>query len=348
MKNYTIYIISLLIVILTSCQINKNQGMASFTLDDFKPIQLSQPNTIECDSLFMGKPGSIHFHPDNFLLIADRRNVKLLHIIDLEDNSSVMKINPGRAQNELLSVWDVTIKGNDVYLSSIYENKLLKLHYNSLNREFDFNSSIQFPQQFLRCIPYDSGYLTYASASSNDRFYMWDNSINVVDTIGNFPVDGIIGEVPLHNGVLQSDLSVHENKIVASYKGIDYIDIYKNLSLCKRIHGPVLKDVEVKEREFSNGSVVTSLSPDMSIFNRIIATDNGFYVGYVGYVSNGKDIPTSEDMSIKQILHFTWDGKPDYVYILDKSIQDFAIDTESGVVYCLTASPEPDIISYML
>ena len=86
----------------------------------------------------------------------------------------------------------------------------------------------------------------------------------------------------------------------------------------------------------------------MSIFNRIIATDNGFYVGYVGYVSNGKDIPTSEDMSIKQILHFTWDGKPDYVYILDKSIQDFAIDTESGVVYCLTASPEPDIVSYML
>ena len=335
-------------MILTSCQINKNYGVASFTFDDFKPIQLSQPNIIECDSLFLGKPGSIHFHPENFILIADRRNVKLLHIIDLEDNSSVLDINPGRAQNELLSVWDVTIKGNDVYLSSIYENKLLKLHYNSVNRGFDFNGSIQFPQQFLRCIPYDTGYLTYASASSKDRFYMWDETINIVDTVGNFPVNGIISQVPLHNGVLQSDLGVCENKIAAAYKGIDYIDVYKNLSLSKRIHGPLLTDVEVKERKFSNGSVATSLSPDMSIFSRVIATDTGFYVGYVGYVSNGKDIPTSEDMSIKKILHFTWDGKPDYVYILDRSIQDFAIDTESGVVYCLTASPEPDIISYML
>lgn len=348
MNNYTIFKLFILTVILTSCQINKSQGVVSFTLEDFKPIQLSQPTIVECEGLFMGKPGSIHFHPDKFLLIADRRNVKLLHIIDLEDKSSVMEINPGRAQNELLSVWDVAIKDKDVYLSSIYENKLLKLHYDSLNREFKFNGSLQFPQQFLRCIPYDSGYLTYASASSKDRFYMWDNSISVVDTIGNFPLNGIISDVPLHNGVLQSDLNVHENKIVVSYKGIDYIDIYKKLSLYKRIHGPVLKDVEVKERKFNNGSVTTYLSPDMSIFNRIIATDDGFYVGYVGYVSNGKDIPTSEDMSIKIILHFTWDGKPNHSYILDRSIQDFAIDTESGVVYCLTANPEPAIVSYIL
>ena len=342
------FLISVLSVILTSCRNSESQRAVDFTLNDFKFVQLSAPDTIECEGLFLAKPATIQFHPDGFLFVADRKNVKMLHIIDLENRSSTMGLPSGRAENELLTIWDITVHDRDVYLSSIYESKLLKLHYIPDNRVFLIDSCLQFPNQFMRCIPYKNGYLTFASASSKDRFYLWEGSTSVTDTVGSFPTDGIIGNAPLHNGVLQSDISVHGNKIVSSYKGIDYIDIYKDNILDKRIHGPVHKDVEVKERVFGNGAVSTSLSPDMSVFNKVIASENGFWVGYVGFVSNGKDIPTPEEMRIKKILHFSWDGEPDMAYLLDKSIEDFAIDANSNVLYCLIVNPEPAIISYSL
>ena len=114
MKTINIILVTILSVILASCQTDGTHGTETFTLEDFKTVQLSDADTIKCDGMLLARPASILFHPDNFLLVADRKNVKLLHIIDLQDKSSRMVLHSGRTENELLAIWDMTLKSKDV------------------------------------------------------------------------------------------------------------------------------------------------------------------------------------------------------------------------------------------
>lgn len=342
-------IIFFILASLSSCQ-NKDYALEhiSFTYDSFKSIELTNPDVISTEGMFLGKPVSVNYHPQDFLLISDPKNTKQLIVFDLRAKRFMLEVNRGRSDNELLHLKDVTISGNNLYLSSTSDKKILKMSYNENNRNFIFDKSFSFSNQFLRGIPYKDGFITLASASSEDRFHIWDKHLNVIDTLGTFPSQGINAEGSLHNGVLQSDIGVYSNYVICAYKGVDYIDIYKDLTLVRRLRGPELDDVSIKIKEYPNGMVATYLTPDKITYSKIVTNDDGFWVGYNGCVIEEKEIPTSDDLKIKKIFHFKWDGTPCESYILDNPISDFTIDHTTNTLYGLTDNPEPILISYKL
>ena len=144
---------------------------------------------LEFEDMFLADPHTITYHKDDYLLLQDKLKSNLLLIIDLEQKKAYRKINQGRAENELIYLAGLILKDSDIYAYSLSESKLLKLAYDKTTRNFIFSNSITFPRQFMKCAPTDKGYITLASGSSGERIFLWDNNMEVTDTLGSYPTE---------------------------------------------------------------------------------------------------------------------------------------------------------------
>lgn len=321
-----------------------------FALDSVEVIRLlsGEAEPLEIEGILLARPTTLAYHHGGFLLLNDRGAPKQLLIVDLLENTFYREIGKGRANNELLYLWDVIVNNEDIFLSSLYEMKVLRMTFNVDTRRFFFSESVFFPQQFLHCLPVKEGFLTFAPAASGNRFVQWSKDIVPVDTIGTFPVEGIENLKDADNAALQSDavFSSDGTKMAVSYKNIDYIDLYRNGTLIKRIRGPRKYDVTVRTEEIGNGFVMTSVYPQYFAYRSITATKNGFWAGYIGLKAPVGMMPTPDMNRIREIFYFDWDGNLRCVYTFDEPIDAFAIDESSEIMYCLISTPEPSIVKY--
>lgn len=321
-----------------------------FTMDSIEHIQLPSISSqrIMMEDLFLARPSSLAYHDNDFLLVGDRGMATQLVVIDLKQNSVYRDINKGRSSNELLALWDILVQDDGLFLSSLLENKLIKMDYDSDNRRFVYSDLMYFPQQFMHCTPIDGGYLTFGSASSGNRFVRWTENLTVIDTVGTFPVEGITGHEEAENGVLQSEFAVSpdKKKIAVAYKNIDYIEIYEDGILTNRIRGPRKYEVSIRTDEVGDGAYRTSVLPLNLAYKSIKATRRGFYAGYIGLKPINGMIPTPDMNRIRKIFHFDWEGNLIRVYTFENPVEDFAIDERSGLIYCLNNDPEPNIVKY--
>ena len=349
-----------MITLLTlSCQ-QRNRSQSDFMLENSSVSLIdSQDEITLCDSkakilrmdeLCLCNPTAIVFHEDSLLLVADEYDSKQLLILDLKMNKCSRIISKGRAENELLSLWDIHLSNNHVYLSSPLENKLLVLQFDIDDRELKVNTSVKFPHQFMRCAPLNEQYVTLASASSAKRFFVWDKHINIIDTIGTFPSIGIENHDNADNGVLQSDwaFSPDGTHFVTTYKRIDYIDIYKNKDLKKRIRGPRNHTVAIRTKEVQDGYFRSSLTPTYFSYKGVVATETGFWTGYIGLDCRNGMMPVPEMNKISKIFRFDWDGNVIESFAVSNPIDAFTIDEKSRKLYCLYQNPEPEILIYDL
>lgn len=358
--SYKISPILAMITLLTlSCQqrsrsqsdcILENSSVSLINSPDAITLCESEARILRMDELCLYNPTALVFHDDSLLLVADEYDSKQLLIIDLKMNKCSRYIRKGRAENELLSLWDIHLSNNHIYLSSPPENKLLVLQFNKNSREFKANSSVKFPHQFMRCAPLNEQYITLASASSAKRFFVWDNHMSIVDTIGSFPSIGIENHENADNGVLQSDwaFSPDGTHFVSTYKRIDYIDIYKNKHLKRRIRGPRNHTVSIRTKEVKEGYFRSSLNPTYFSYKGVAATETGFWTGYIGLDCRNGMMPVPEMNKISKLFRFDWDGNVIESFVLSNPIDAFAIDEKSRKLYCLYQNPEPEILIYNL
>lgn len=302
------------------------------------------------DDLILAFPTEISYHKDGFLLISDRQKNKQLNVIDLVRNTCVDLVNKGRAENELISLWDVSVRDDDIYLSSMIENKVIKLKYDSEERSFTFDSSILLPNQFMRCVANDSGFVTLASASSGERFSRYDDKGNYLDSFGTFPSEGIKNYKDANNGIFQSDISLSPDGVymVSAYKTIDYIDIYCDKVLKERLRGPKMYTGTINSIEVSEGRFMYSLFPMNFACKGVIADDSGFWVGFIGKELKKGEIPTPDMNQVSEIFHLDWNGNVLETYELETPVDAFTIDHETATMYCVINSPEPHIVMYKL
>ncbi|MCM1177410.1 MAG: TolB-like 6-bladed beta-propeller domain-containing protein [Clostridium sp.] len=321
------------LILFMACSNEKNSQFVPFDINDFEQISLriADAERIECENLFLAKPMSIVYHPDNFIIVRDKGADRQLTIIDLTLNTASNIIERGRATNELVSPWDISVSDRDIYVSSLNDNKLIRLQLDSADRTFGYSETFNFNESFFRCIPYRNKFLTLAPANSGHRFHLWNTESEIIDTLGNFPP--VCDK--LDNGLLQSVLtsSPDGRYLAAAYIGADYIDVYENLELKARLRGPEKFDVHA----------TSCLVPDITAYTCIAGTEKGFYAGYVGMKIGKKMELSPDDFKVKIILHFSWDGSPIKAYLLDIPVDSFAVDEKSGYIYFLTSDPEYEI-----
>jgi hypothetical protein len=92
--------------------------------------------------------------------------------------------------------------------------------------------------------------------------------------------------------------------------------------------------------------IITTTIPKFRGYNSIAASENGFWLGYVGYEHQKGIKPRNSDFLAKKIFNFSWDGNPKGQYDFEIPFNSFAIDHEGGKIYCLSFNPEPQVIMY--
>lgn len=320
-----------------------------FKLDAFERIELpdAAAAVYRNDSLFLGDPHVIRVHPDGYMVLLDVRNTEQIVIVDPATDAIQTAVKHGRGPTEIMSVRDVAIRGNDIWLSGISDQKILRLTPDN-ERRFAAEQVCRTADQFLRAVPFTEGrILALASASSDDRFHLLGTDGVTRDTVGSFPASGQIADLKPNNAIFQSDIGVSPDGsyTVAACRSLEYIDIYDaDMNLQHRLQGPQGIDPAVKVINTEIGTRFMQ-DPMWFVFNDIAVGDKAFMIGYTGIS------PTTDadfDAGINTLLVFDRHARPQRAYRLESDIVSFDMDWKNDRLYCLRNSPEPQIVMYDL
>ena len=344
------FILPILLFSLTACKQQPMGEAKTFTLDDFKSVELkaSDATVYQNDDLLIGRPSLIKYHPDGYILLADRKPEGLVTAIDMQTNRINHYVKQGRGPLEAISVKDLTIKDGDIWLSSPNDKKLLRLEGLPAQRSFSIKQEGKVEGNVLHAVPYrENNILTMSLGSSTDRFYLLDAERKIIDTVGVMPsVD--MSDLTLNNGIYQSSISVSPDSknVVAACTMYEVIDIYdESMALRCSLRGPLGVNSVAVKKDIGYGYVIT-YKPYWLTFSRVVSNNDGFWVGLIGM-----DIQKDEDLGqtgISKILSFDWDGKPQKAYNLPEKISTFDIDAKSKKLYAITEEAEPRIVIYNL
>lgn len=347
MKKTAIIIAGAVLLVLAACSTGGDDSQYKrFSEEGFKNVD-TLTAVHNFPEISFGRVSEMCYHPAGYILIADLAKGNMLQVVDVSNGKLYQTlISRGRANSELLGISEIRMDGEDVVVSSMTENKILRL---GLSDSLSVTASLTTERQFNNAVPYGDGYLTVASAPSYNRMEVLDDAGAVIDTIGSFPDIGFDAEA-YNNALFQPNLAVSPDgrHVVLSCNSVDFIDIYgKDGNLSVRLHGPDHKLPGYKSRSFGMG-VVYAFDPNKHSYSGITATDSGFYVGRLGV-----DLRTEEDLlkGISAIYFFSWSGEPETRYVLDEELTTFAVDEKNGIIYGVTNSDgtkEPELVSFAI
>ena len=335
---------------ITACGRNTENADTTFSMDSFERITVpdSAGTKYHNDSIFLGNPHIIRFHPDGYLVLADVPNADQITVIDLQSDKVQSLVKHGRGPAEIMSVRDLAIRDGDIWVTGIADQKIIRLTRGEGKREFEPASYYRAKDQFLRAVPFTKGrILTLASSSSGNRFHILDSEATTRDTVGSFPSTGRIAEVEPNNAIFQSDITVAPNgeHTAAVCQSLEYIDIYDaEMGLTSRLHGP--QGVEPAIKAVSTGlGTAFHQDPLWLIFNNPVSDNDRLMIGYIGI-----RVESEEDFArqTNTVLSFGWDGKPLKAYEFESDIVSFDMDWKNNRMYCLANRPEPEILVYDL
>ena len=295
----------------------------------------------------LGRVSEMCYHPAGYILIADLAKGNMLQVVDVSSRKLYQTlISRGRANSELLGISEIRMDGEDIVVSSMMENKILRL---ALSDSLYVAASLTTERQFNNAVPYRDGYLTVASGTSHNRMEVLDGTGMVVDTLGSFPDLGF-DAMAYNNALFLSKIAVSrdDGHIVLANMSVDIVDIYDGEGkLACRLLGPDHTLPEYERRDLG-GAYMFLFNPDKISYTAAAATDTGFYLGRVGVVVKGK-----EDLlrAINSLYFFSWSGVPETRYVLDEELTTFAVDEKNGIIYGVTNSDgisEPELVSFAI
>lgn len=345
-----IFLTAVLALQLVACSQDSGESVTAFTLDSFERTTVPDAagTVYRNDSLLLGNPQTIRFHPDGYLVLLDRTDDGQVTVIDLETDNVQHLIRRGRGPEEVMIVRDLVVHDGDIWISGLAERKILKLTRPAGSREFEAHAVCTVADQFMRAVPVADGrFLTLASPSSQTRFHLLDSQGAPCDTVGSFPALGQLAETTPSNAIFQSEITVSPDggHIAAVCQSLEFIDIYDaDMTLIRRLQGPQGIDPSVKTIKTPVG-VSSYLDPMYFIFSGAVSNDRQFMVGYIGVcVQNESDFGEQ----VGSVLSFDWKGRPQKAYDFESDIVSFDMDWKNNVMYCIENRPEPEIVAYRL
>ncbi len=132
-RHFVIYCILLINLVCYTGHSSKN---VDFDKESFrKNIKPPVGEVYFHDSLFLGKPRYIQYHPDSFLIVLDMGTKNQIKIIDLKNRKIQEMIPQGKGPGEMISAFGLQIKNRDLFVFCLQLSKVIKLTPD-LNRKF--------------------------------------------------------------------------------------------------------------------------------------------------------------------------------------------------------------------
>ena len=348
-----LYIINLLLLfwILCSCS-TSNKDNNDFTEESFKEtIHLTDGRMYKNDSLFLGKPTRLRFHPDSFLIFSDE-GASLIKIIDLKSNRIQEIIKRGKGPGEMIKVFQLEILAKDVFVLCPILEKMIKLTPDN-NRKFQITDEYILREKGIsRLFPLKKDlFICLSKIGDEKRITFLDNRGNVVRKLGDYPPLLNSKELKGDNNIFQSFISASPvgNKFVLICSQTDVFEIYDvDKGLKNRFQGPIGIQLIAKKANVGVGTM-TDLEPRYLTYCMVVANEKEFWTGYVGYKSEKRKRPSISEISPKQIFCFDWNGNPLKKIKFDFSFLGLDVDWVGKVLYLLEWEHEnPEIVSYSL
>ena len=345
---YLIYVMSF-VGIIYSCSTNK-QKLADFNEASFlSTFHLADGNKYHNDSLFLGNPILLRFHPDSFLLFSDKGN-NLVTIIDLKNNKIQKVIKQGKGPGELITAYGVEIQGKDVYIFCPLMGKVVKLKPDP-NRKFQIIDEFNLNEKgAIRFYPVKEDlFVCLSKIGDEKRLTFLDKKGRILKKIGDYPS-------LLNNKMIRGDNNIFQSHIIATPNGnkillacstTDILEIYDtDKGLMKRFQGPIGINITVTKKDVGVG-IGMHTEPSYSTYCMVCANENEFWTGFVGYKFEKQKRSTILDTSPKRIFCFDWKGNPLRKIEFDNILHGFDVDWKNKILYTIQWLKEnPVIVSY--
>jgi len=349
-KNAQIIFI-LITVLLNSC--TESRVETEFTLNSFdKSFYLKDGQSYENDSLFLGNPRWIRFHPDSFLIIQEMGSAKMLTVIDLKCNMIQKLISKGKGPGEMISVWGIEILNKDLYAFCGQLRKVIKL---SPGKDRRFNIIDEFmldEKQSKGTYPLTENLLVCLSNIGDvNRFTYLTGEGKIIRKFGDYPTLLNSDQVKPDNDIFGSYISANSNgsKFVVVCAYTDIIEIYDTeKGLERRIHGPLGINLEAHYVKVGPGRM-TRREPGYLTYCMADANIDEFWTGFISYKGEKNKGPRLTEAYPKQIFCFNWKGKPLRIINLEFPVFAFDVDWGNKILYCIKCDEEsPGLISFSI
>ena len=340
------------IYLLFSCTSSKPGG-TDFTEESFKDtFHLKNGKICKIESLFVGHPTSIRFHPDSFLILQDMGTPRLVKIIDLKRNKVQEIIPQGKGPGEMIVAWGIQILGKDLYVFCGQLRKVIVLTPEN-NREFRITKEFNLEEnQTTAFCPLKTDIMVCLSNIGEDkRLTFLDNTGKISSKLGDFPPILNGKKVKKNNYIFQGyiEAAPDGNRFVLACARTDVLEIYNlDKGLVKRFQGPVGIRLNITNKDVGAGTMF-NFQPSYLTYSLGDANDNEFWFGYAGYNDGKKERPSLSEVSPKEIFCFDWFGDPLRKIDFDNTFVAFDVDWNGKVLYLLEWKNEnPEIVSYSL
>jgi len=335
------------IIFFDSCS-NSSPNQTSFTYESFKKsFHLTGGTIYKNDSLFIGHPLWMRFHPDSFLILQDYGLSHQIKIIDLKDNKVHEVIPEGRGPGEMVIGWGISIIDKNIFAFDPQLQKVIILTPDS-KREFritkEYKIDAKYPMEFC---PMTKDISVCLCGLEENRLTFLDANGKIVKKFGDFPPFQNDNIIKGDNGIFQAVLSASPegNMLALANKNIDLIEIYDLKSgNTLRLQGPIGLKIKVVDLGISK-----IVEPRYDNYLLITSNKNEIWTSYNGYKMEKGTQPSSSDQIPKQIFCFSWEGKPLRQIKLDYSFGGFDVDWANNTLYTLELRDNiPQIVSYQL
>lgn len=332
---------------------NSKPDNADFTEESFpKTFFISEGRIYKNDSLFLGHPTLLRFHPDSFLIIEEYGTPKLIKIIDLKSGDIHEIIQQGKGPGEMIVSWGPEILGDSLYAFCGELRKVIIFAPDN-KRKFilidEFNLEEKASYRFYPLTP--EMHVCLSNIGDERRLTFLDEKGKIIKKMGDYPSFLNSDEIKPDNEIFLSSISSTPdgNKIVLACIRTDVLEIYDTYNgLIKRLQGPLGIKLSVSRHAFGNG-YMNRVEPGYFTYSNVIANEHEFWVDYNGYKSEKGKQPSFLEQYSKQIYCFNWNGKPLKKIEFDFPIMTFDVDWVGKMLYTIIWKGEnPEIIVYSL
>lgn len=318
-----------------------------FDLNSFELCDMSNERyeIVSPDSIDFANPTNIRIVSDNLLAVEDtQKKESVICFLNPLTHEYTKTLSTGKSTSEVVHISNIW--GQDKSLHC-YEStgKILKLECNPNTFETKTSLIAKMQPQAMRVSPMKNG--NYLMQHFEGRYQISTSGNQIIDTIGQFPVDEIPSDLKEINLACQVDMATSPdlNHIVCANRYWNKIEIYSGDGEDEHfLSGPIEVNAKVEKFNFPGGAYTVYQNPSYSIYHCVSATKKGFMVGYIG--AKSKDY---QQDGVTIILSFDWDGNPKKMYKFGHLIKHFDFDEESKSLYCIVQNEEKSkIIKYIL
>lgn len=327
-----------------SPQLSEKFNTVFFTSDAPQTVQLETTSFkyVHTDSMTLARPSRICAIGDGLIAFVENKKSELVWIVDTNTGKFTSCVHKGHGPNETNSISNMWMEGGDLWYASSNDVKIgcVSISKNPLGVTSQTKVHLNFCS--LRTISIGNNEFLTQVLEENCRLLRVNDRSEVVDTVGIFPIEDSSEKFEINNAQFQSYIAASPNKqhVVQACITWNKIEIYDaKMSLSNILTGPIEIDSKVIERNLPVG-VQWVQSPAWDMFRGLSASNEGFYVGYIGQKFN----PDEAERGINTIFFFNWNGDLTKKMILPFEIECFDIDYATNTLFAIVSDPEPHLI----